>query len=1146
MKIRSPHPPRVSIRVRASLALLLSAALLSPLGLTSLAQKRVALRAAADASESAPVARGKKRHRGEERERAGARLRNGTSRLNSRQKQQPSLTYTPVNPDIETTGQPSFGAIGLQKTNAELMESQAAAPAVARVPRLMGEREYPDRRGLPQDPNSLSVPSTPTTFIPERTKPGKGRVSIAIPRVAATPRAPSPSAPQTVSTPNFTGATLADTGAFPPDSMGAVGPTQFVVFVNGRIRTFNKTTGLADGVLNVDTDLFFASVMTPLTGGVTLNFTSDPQIRYDRLSRRWILTIIDVPGASSPGDVPNRVLLAVSDAASSGVISGGTVWTYYFIQQNTVGGIPSTGEFLDYDSLGVDNNALYIGGVMFGAASGSFIGCSVFVVQKNSILSGGPIVTTAFRGVVLGAGEGPFAPRGVDNYDPNSNEGYFIGVSNFVFGRLVLRRITNPGGVPTISGNILLTVSSTAFPETVPHLGNTGGTNGRLDALDDRLFAAHIRNGRLWTAHNIEVNSAGVASSGGGRDAVRWYELNGVRSTDNGGTPVVVQSGTTFDPAAANPRYYWIPTVGISGQGHAAFGFSVAGNNDRINAGTNGRLSGDAPGTTGAVALYTASSTAYNPPGDPGPPRRWGDYSFVSLDPKDDMTMWTIQEFNNATNSYGVQVVKLLAPPPATPASATAAAVSAGRSSVNVVITGTSLSGSGFYDPGPDIAAAEPFTHISASVSGGVTVNSVTFTDPTHVTLNISTVGAPAGAKDVTITNPDGQSTTGVGILTVTPTPALIISEFRVRGSGGANDEFIEVYNPSGSNHTVAGTGTGYAIVASDAIARCVIPNGTVIPSKGHYLCTNSVGYSLGGYATGDATYATDIPDNAGIAIFNTSIQAGFILTNRFDAVGSTSEANTTYKEGSGYPALTPFSIDYAFVRDECGKAGSIIQMGLCPSGGLPVDTDNNASDFVFVDTNGTSAGAGQRLGAGGPQNLASPIQRNNLFSASLLDATLGSAVAPNRVRDFTSDPVNNSTFGTIEIRRRFVNNTGGSVTRLRFRVVDITTFPAPSGIADLRSRTSALVVVNNINDAATCLASTGSATTPCSINVQGTTLEQPPTQPNGGAFNSTYSVGTITLGTPLANGNSVNVRFLLGIQQTGNFKFYVNVEALP
>lgn len=372
----------------------------------------------------------------------------------------------------------------------------------------------------------------------------------------------------------------------------------------------------------------------------------------------------------------------------------------------------------------------------------------------------------------------------------------------------------------------------------------------------------------------------------------------------------------------------------------------------------------------------------------------------------------------------------------------------------------------------------------------------------------------------------------------------LIISEFRVRGPNGANDEFIELYNNSGADHTVAGGGTGYAVAASNGVARCVVPNGTVIPNRGHYLCVNSVGYSLASYpagngttATGDATYTTDIPDNAGIAIFNTSVGANFVLANRLDAVGSTSEANTLYKEGTGYPTLTPFSIDYAFYRDDCGKSGSITTFGACPIS-TPKDTNNNAADFIFVDTNGTSAGAGQRLGAPGPENLSSPIQRNASFAVPFLDICVGGASPPNRVRDFTSDPANNSTFGTLDIRRTIVNNTGGNVTRLRFRVIDLTTFPAPSGIADLRPRTSTAVVVTV--DRPPC----GSGTS--NVTVQGTTLEQPPSQPNGGGFNSSMSAGVVTLATPIANGASVDVRFLLGIQQTGSFKFYFNVEALP
>ena len=152
----------------------------------------------------------------------------------------------------------------------------------------------------------------------------------------------------------------------------------------------------------------------------------------------------------------------------------------------------------------------------------------------------------------------------------------------------------------------------------------------------------------------------------------------------------------------------------------------------------------------------------------------------------------------------------------------------------------------------------------------------------------------------------------GIGAFEAQPSgqlPNLIISEFRLRGPAGANDEFVEIYNPRAVSFTVSsGAGsTGFAVAASDGVTRFVIPNGTVIPARGHYLGVNITGYSLATYpadatstATGDVTYTTNIPDNMGIALFNTSIDANFALANRLDAVGSTTEANTLYKEGSG------------------------------------------------------------------------------------------------------------------------------------------------------------------------------------------------------------------------------------------------------
>jgi hypothetical protein len=1024
-----------------------------------------------------------------------------------------------IDSEQERQGVPQEGAAGVTESVESIMERQKENGNKPPVERTMPEREGPDRSRLPQDPNAPAVSSFPTN--PD-TKPNPTVKKSSSFR---------PTAPQTTGT-NFLGATLTDTGAFPPDTMGAVGPTQFTVFVNGRIRTFNKTTGVADGVINADPDIFFASILTPVPAG-GVNFTSDPNVRYDRLSARWFLTIIDVPSSSTStiGDTPNRILIAVSDAASAGVLSASTVWTFYFVQQDLVGLGTSSGEFLDYPSLGIDANALYIGGNMFGAVSGSFTGTNAYVIRKSSVLSGGPVVTTAFRALSNGSTQGPFAPRGVDNYDPAATEGFFIGVSIINFGQLVTLRVSTPGGTPTLSANLVTTIATTSNPRSVDHLGDTGGANGNLDALDDRLYAAHLRNGRLWTAHNISVDTTGTGVSTGAqrRTASRWYELIVPPTT---GTPTVNQFGTIFDTAAtrALAREYWIPSAMVSGQGHAAFGYSTAGTPFPINAATNGRLSSDTLGTSQAVVIYTTNTTnAYNPPSDPGPTRRWGDYSFTSLDPKDDMTMWTIQEYCSSTNIYGVQAVKLIAPPPATPATATSAL--SGQSSVNVVVTGTSTAGSGFYDPGIDLAPpALPFNHIAATVSGGVVVNSVTYTDPTHVTLNVNTTAATPGPKNVTITNPDGQTVTTNNILNVTAAAgSVIISEFRTRGSSGASagadDEFVELLNTSNATVDIS----NFSIAEDGGAIRYTAPAATTIPAFGHFLVTGSA-YSLAGYAASNGTLTAGIADNTGIALFVNNNTTTFSSGTKMDAAGFTSATNPLYREGTGLvpPAGAAAACECSYVR----KASL--------TSGVPQDTNNNANDFVFVATDGLlHEGRQSILGAPGPENLASP-RLNNSLVASLIAPMNASSASPNRVRDArpydipAGAPVEYPS-GTLSIQRRFTNPaaSGVTLTSLRFRIVDITTLGSPgsgAGQADLRVISSTGAVTDSSGNTV--------------VTVMGTTLQTPPAQPNGGGQNSTL---TVTLpGGGLTPGSSIDVQLLLGVSQAGNFRFFISQEALP
>ncbi|HEX8162421.1 MAG TPA: hypothetical protein VF538_11145 [Pyrinomonadaceae bacterium] len=400
-----------------------------------------------------------------------------------------------------------------------------------------------------------------------------------------------------------------------------------------------------------------------------------------------------------------------------------------------------------------------------------------------------------------------------------------------------------------------------------------------------------------------------------------------------------------------------------------------------------------------------------------------------------------------------------------------------------------------------------------------------------------------------------GESAPVKSLVSVVPvvTPPLVISEFRLRGPAGAEDEFIEIYNTSSAPHTVQASDLtgGYAVAASDGSVRFLIPNDTTIPGHGHYLGVNSTattGYSLAAYpagngttATGDATYTTDIPDNVGIALFSTGDFNSFSAANRIDSVGPTTEANPLFKEGTGLPVRDANSTNYTLYRNLAS--------------GLPQDSEDNASDFVYADTAGTAYNLGctglpagfacQRLGAPGPENSTSPIFRGSTIKSMLLDSSQPSSASPNRVRDFTPGPAATSSGGTLSFRRRFVNNTGANVTRLRFRIVDVTTFRenvTSPGTADLRAVSSTSVVISGVNDAGTC----PSGITPCNVTVQGTTLETPPAQPNGGGFNSSLSAGTVALGTPLAPLASINVQFVLGVKTAGSFRFFIVVEALP
>ena len=77
-------------------------------------------------------------------------------------------------------------------------------------------------------------------------------------------------------------------------------------------------------------------------------------------------------------------------------------------------------------------------------------------------------------------------------------------------------------------------------------------------------------------------------------------------------------------------------------------------------------------------------------------------------------------------------------------------------------------------------------------------------------------------------------------------------------------------------------------------------------------------------------------------------------------------------------------------------------------------------------------------------------------------------------------------------------------------------------------------------NSQAPCV---GTAT---SRNVQGLTLDTPPAQTSGGGLNSSLSAGIITLKQPLQPGQSIDVNFWLAVVTSGEFRYFLNIEAQP
>ncbi len=389
------------------------------------------------------------------------------------------------------------------------------------------------------------------------------------------------------------------------------------------------------------------------------------------------------------------------------------------------------------------------------------------------------------------------------------------------------------------------------------------------------------------------------------------------------------------------------------------------------------------------------------------------------------------------------------------------------------------------------------------------------------------------------------------------PNPAVspgdvIITEFRFHGPAGSSDEFVELFNRTGTSIDLNSDEDNslfwieYWDPTDPAGAMQIVPafDADVAPRQ-KYLMTNKPGaggYSLDGYAIGDTEWDVtgvggDVPFNGGVALYyDPDVNDGINQRTRIDAAGFTggSGGGVNYWEGIAEPPLSSAltTQNYSHYRKYAGT-------------GLPTDTNSNSPDFHLAVTDNVSTYGGQPaiMGAPGPENRAAPFLENDGATpavsgdgmlSQLMNPSVSSTASPNREyvgpTGCSGSPAVCTTPGTLTIRRRVVNNTGSSVSELRFRITQLTTYgTATSSQALLRAIDTNTATVSG-------------------EPALGAKVEEPPTQADGGGINSSLFVNLAEdpglSGGVIPPGGDVVVTFRFAVDRGGSFQYSYNHEA--
>jgi hypothetical protein len=468
--------------------------------------------------------------------------------------------------------------------------------------------------------------------------PAKPLVDAAL-QQSARVNAPSPAPPATPV--NFDG-TPVNNGA-PPDSDGRVGPNHYIQFVNTRFQIWDKAGHSLYGP-------FVGKTLWQFLGGVcAVHNDGDPVAAYDNLADRWILTQFTTAVPAGPVQGSHQCFAVSKTGDPLGP------WYLYDFRTSTDPAL-----FEDYPHLGVWPDSYYMVTHEFNGTAYSQE--NLYAMERAAILAGMPAriqVNKSFDAVNFGIGalpsdlDGltpppPGAPNYVVRYSSQLNDGRTGNPPNVLdiwqaaatWGATPTLTVTGPTLVPVATFNDVfscLGVNRACIAEPL----NPATPQDYLDVVGDRIM---FRNAyRNFGDHESLVlnHTVNVAASGADQAGVRWYE---VRSPGN--NPTVFQQ-STYAPTDVPPASRWMGSIAMDNSGDIALGYTKSSAQIFPSPMITGRLAGDPASTMGAESVVFAGAGS-----QVGTGNRWGDYSAMSVDPRDGCTFWYTSEYLPATGSF--------------------------------------------------------------------------------------------------------------------------------------------------------------------------------------------------------------------------------------------------------------------------------------------------------------------------------------------------------------------------------------------------------------------------------------------------------------------------------------------------------------